>query len=251
MQPLISLITPTRNRADLLLRTIQNVQLQSEPNWEMLVIDDGDGSGMTAALGVADPRVQAFTNAGSGQVDARNTALKMARGEVIHLLDDDDRWLDKNHFSSVLQKLGSEKALLHRGGWLVLEQLENEVWLEQQRLVFSPATTPKSLRSDNTLLTSGVAYRKELHDELGLFDPELGNYWDWDWFLRVTSLYPLLSLEPPTVLMSWRSANVTSNTSRNPFETERLMYLERLSRKHNLGTIPPKNHFTVLEPTQP
>jgi len=81
------------------------------------------------------------------------------------------------------------------------------------------------------------------HSQLGIFDPEIGNYWNWDWFRRVTQRYPLIKLEPPSLLMSWRG----SNTSRNPFEPKRLEYLRRLRQKHGLGEIPPKNHFTVLE----
>jgi glycosyltransferase involved in cell wall biosynthesis len=245
MLPKISLITPTKNRVELLLRTIKNVQQQTLQNWEMLVIDDGDGSGREAVQNLNDPRVKAFTNSGSGQVDARNTALQEAQAEVLHLLDDDDRWLDPEHFEQVIAKLGTEPALLHRAGWLVLEQPQNGVWLEQQRLEFSPSTTPLSLRQDNTILTSGVAYRKELHDQLGIFDRDLGNYWDWDWFLRVTMQYPLIQLEPPTVLMSWRG----NNTSKDPFDTQKIMFLERLSKKHQLGEIPPKNHFTVIAPS--
>jgi glycosyltransferase involved in cell wall biosynthesis len=244
MNPKISLITPTRNRADLLLRTIENVQLQSLQDWEMLVIDDGDGSGLEAVQQLSDPRVRAYPNAGAGQVDARNTAVQLAQADVLHLLDDDDRWLDSHHFEKVIAQLGSEKALLHRAGWLVLEQFENGAWFEQQRLEFSPMTTALSLRSDNTILTSGVAYRKELHDQLGLFDKELGNYWDWDWFLRVTENYPLVQLEPATVLMSWRG----NNTSKDPFDAQKVAYLKRLSDKHRLGAIPPKNHFTVITP---
>ena len=245
MQPKISLITPTRNRVDLLLRTIKNVQQQSLQDWEMLVIDDGDGSGVEAVQQLSDPRVRAYHNAGTGQVDARNTAVQMAQAEVLHLLDDDDRWLDGQHFEKVLANLGTQPALLHRAGWLVLEQPQDGVWLEQQRLEFCPNTTALSLRSDNTILTSGIAYRKDLHDQLGLFDRELGNYWDWDWFLRVTAQHPLIQLEPPTVLMSWRG----NNTSKDPFDPQKIAYLERLSQKHQLGEIPPKNHFTVIAPT--
>ncbi len=244
MQPKISLITPTRNRVDLLLRTINNVQQQTLQDWEMLVIDDGDGSGLEAVQNLTDSRVKAYPNAGTGQVDARNTAVQLAQAEVLHLLDDDDRWLDGQHFEKVLARLGTQPALLHRTGWLVLEAAQNGVWLEQQRLDFQPVTTALSLRSDNTVLTSGVAYHKELHNQLGLFDTELGNYWDWDWFLRVTQHHPLIQLEPPTVLMSWRG----NNTSKDPFEPQKMDYLERLCQKHQLGQIPPKNHFTVISP---
>ena len=244
MLPKISLITPTRNRADLLLRTIENVQQQTLKDWEMLVVDDGDGTGLETVQNLSDPRVRAYPNAGSGQVDARNTAVQLAQAEVLHLLDDDDRWLDNQHFEKVLAQLSTQPAVLHRAGWLVLEQVENGIWLEQQRLDFQPITSAQSLRSDNTILTSGVAYHKALHDQLGLFDKELGNYWDWDWFLRITQQYPLIQLEPPTVLMSWRG----NNTSKDPFDPQKVSYLERLSQKHQLGTIPPKNHFTVLQP---
>ena len=240
--PAISLITPTRNRADLLIRTIENVRSQSLKAWEIIVIDDGDGSGVAAALGLGDPRVIALRNPGSGQVDARNSAIQLANGEIVHLLDDDDRWLDPDHLECVAQSLTNQTGLVYRAGWLVVEHEENGRWLETERLAFDVATTASSLRSDNTLLTSGVAYPRRLHEELGLFDPMIGNYWDWDWFLRVSSRFPLVKLEPPTVMMSWRG----SNTSRDPFEPERLEYLRRLSAKHGLEAIAPKNHYTVL-----
>ena len=209
----------------------------------MIVVDDGDGSGMAAALGLGDARVMAIQNPGAGQVDARNAGVTLARGEVIHLLDDDDRWTDKEHLERVAQTLERESGLVYRAGWLVVEHAEDGVWLETERTLFDPPTSAKSLRSDNTLLTSGVAYPRQLHGELGLFDPAIGNYWDWDWWLRVTARYPLLKLEPKTVLMSWRG----SNTSVNPFKPERLTYLRRLAAKHGLGEIPPKNHLTVLQ----
>ena len=247
-QPSVSLITPTRDRPDLLARTIRSVQQQRLETWEMIVVDDGDGSGARSALELNDPRVRALRNPGSGQVDARNAAVREARGAILHLLDDDDRWVDAQHLERVVNLLRDRRGLVHRGGWLVLEDNADGVWLERGRRAFDPSTTRASLRADNTLLTSGVAYPKSLHDELGEFDRDLDNYWDWDWFLRVTSSYPLLNLQPPGVLMSWRGATTNANTSSDPLQSRRVALLERLCRKHGLGAIPPKNHFTVLEP---
>ena len=247
--PAISLITPTRHRADLLLRTIENVKMQQLKNWEMIVVDDGDGLGARAALALNDPRVRAVQNPGVGQVDARNAAVSLAQSEVIHLLDDDDRWTDERHLERVLELLSGRVGLVYRAGWLVLEEERDGAWLETQRLEFNPPVSVASLRTDNTLLTSGVAYPRALHESLGAFDRALENYWDWDWFLRVSSVHPLLPLEPPGVLMSWRGSNSAANTSSDPFEPRRLTLLERLSHKHKLGAIPPKNHRTVLDPS--
>lgn len=247
--PAISLITPTRNRADLLLRTIASVREQQLEDWELIVVDDGDGSGARAAQALNDPRVRTFQNPGAGQVDARNAGVSQARGELIHLLDDDDRWTDAQHLERVLAVLERTVGLVYRAGWLVMEDESDGVWVETQRLEFNPLTNAASLRADNTLLTSGVAYPKALHETLGAFDRDLENYWDWDWFLRVSAQYPLLPVEPPGVLMSWRGASAAANTSRDPFEPRRVALLERLSQKHKLGTIPPKNHRTVLDAT--
>lgn len=242
MHPDISLITPTRNRPELLLRTIKNVQCQSLQNWQMVIVDDGDGKGIQVVQSLHDARVLAVSNSGSGQVDARNQALELATGEFIHLLDDDDRWLDTAHLEKVIAVLSHQTGLLYTNGWLSLEDQLEQAWVEHERRAFDPVTTVESLRRDNTLLTSGVAYPKALHQELGMFDPQMGNYWDWDWWLRATSKYPLLHLPEATVLMSWRG----SNTSRNPLEAGRVEFLQRLSAKHGLGVIPSKNHATVL-----
>lgn len=240
--PAISLITPTRGRAALLRRTLESLQVQTLRDWEIIVVDDGDGTGLTVAASVGDARIRAVPNPGHGQVDARNAGLSLARADLIHLLDDDDRWCDPQHLAAVVDVLEREDVLVHRSGWLVLEAESDGAMIERERRSFQPITTRESLRRDNTLLTSGVAYRRALHSELGDFDPQVGNYWDWDWFLRVTQQRALHAITPPAVLMSWRG----SNTSHDPFQAERVTYLERLTTKHGLGRLESKNHYTVL-----
>ena len=87
---------------------------------------------------------------------------------------------------------------------------------------------------------------------LGRFDTRMGNYWDWDWFLRASESVALLEIPEPAVLMSWRGSGLSGtglqeNTSANPFKLERLRFLERLIAKHGLSGVTPKNHATVLE----
>lgn len=240
--PAISLITPTHGRTALLRRTLESLHTQTLNDWEIIVIDDGDGTGLAVAASLGDARIRAVPNPGRGQVDARNAGLGLARADVIHLLDDDDRWCDPQHLERVVGVLERDDVLIQRSGWLVLEDERDGAIYERERRSFQPVTTRESLRRDNTLLTSGVAYRRALHSELGGFDPQVGNYWDWDWFLRVTQRRALHAITPPAVLMSWRG----SNTSHNPHQAERVAYLERLAVKHGLGKLESKNHYTVL-----
>ena len=241
MPPTISVITPTRDRPDLLARAIRSVQAQSLEDWQMIVVDDGDGSGLGLVESLRDPRVTALHRANIGQVAARNAALRRAQGRYIHLLDDDDRWDDDRHLERTIEALGVS-ALAYRHGFLVLEESGPDGWLERQRIRFEPYTTRESLRRDNTLLTSGVAYPHALHDTLGGFDEAMGNYWDWDWFLRVSQGLPLACIGEPAVLMSWRG----SNTSSDPHKPQRLAFLQALIRKHGLVGVTPKNHAGVI-----
>jgi glycosyltransferase involved in cell wall biosynthesis len=249
IRPVISILTPTRNRPDLLERSIESVRAQSLESWEMVVVDDGDGGGLRMVELIDDPRIIAVPSPGSGHVEARNVALELARGEFIHLLDDDDRWSDSKHLERVVGTLREIPGLAFCHGWLIHEDDFGGGWIEIERQVFSPLTTTESLRCNNTILTSGVAYPRALHGILGPFDVNMGNYWDWDWLLRASESVALLENHHPAVLMSWRGSSVqNSNTSANPFKPERLKFLERLIAKHGLTGVTPKNHATVLEP---
>lgn len=121
------------------------------------MVDDGDGSGILAAHSLRDPRIVGVRN--QGQVEARNTGLAHASGEIIALLDD-DWWLDSTHLHRAVRALRTQAGLVYRGGYLVLER----DGLELERIPFDFQASPQSLRSDNL---------RFFHDQLGLFDPEM------------------------------------------------------------------------------
>lgn len=93
--PLISVVIPTHNRPELLLRrALRSALGQSYRNIEVLVVMDGPDPATTAALAsITDPRLRLLTQpTNRGPSDARNLGVAQARGEWIALLDDDDEW---------------------------------------------------------------------------------------------------------------------------------------------------------------
>ena len=88
--PLVSVITPTRNRAKLLEETLDSVAAQTLSAWEHLVIDDGsdDGTGeMMAARTAADPRVSYIVRQSppAGGNACRNVGIRKARAPLVVL----------------------------------------------------------------------------------------------------------------------------------------------------------------------
>lgn len=235
---MVSVLIPTYNRPQLLLRALRSLQLQLYPDWEAVVVDDGDGSGILAAHSLRDPRILGVRNEGKGQVHARNTGLAQASGKVIALLDDDDWWIDPTHLHRVVRALNAQAGLVYRGGYLVLER----DGLELERIPFDFKASPHSLRTDNHLLATGAAYPRFFHDELGPFDPEMADYWDWDWYLRVTGAgHPLIQLPGRGVAVAMHGANMSYAARR----LERQQNLDKLTSKHGLGRLQLKDHRII------
>lgn len=235
----VSVVTATKNRPDYLARALRSVCAQTHTDWEALIIDDGDGRGLEAASTFNNPRIKTMSNDGQGQVDARNTALRHATGGVIALLDDDDLWEDPGHLALIVEALQNGPALVHRHSFMVYEENDQEV----RRELFALETTPTSLRANNTVITSSLAYPRRFHDKLGLFDPNVGSYWDWDWMLRVLDAgYPLRTVPTPGVRYTVHT-EAQSAVAGNP---RRLENFSAFKQKHNLDIVI-KNHASLLE----
>jgi glycosyltransferase involved in cell wall biosynthesis len=96
LEPLVSVIIPTFNRACLLTQAVQSALSQSHRSLEVLVIDDGSTDGTETSLKerfAQEPRLRYVRQPNQGVSAARNRGLAEARGELVAFLDSDDVWL--------------------------------------------------------------------------------------------------------------------------------------------------------------
>lgn len=93
MNPKVSVIIPTYNRAGKIRNAIDSVLGQTFSDLEVVVVDDGssDDTGKILQESYGD-RIRYFAQANRGASAARNKGLAEARGEWIALLDSDDLW---------------------------------------------------------------------------------------------------------------------------------------------------------------
>ncbi len=235
--PAFSVIIPTKDRPDMLVRAIRSVQAQNYRDFEVIVADDGTGQGAEIARDMLGAGT-GFETGRLGQVPARNMALRRARGRWIAFLDDDDWWHSPDYLGAMSASL-DRGGLAYASGRIVRETARLEATAE---LPFAAHIDEVSIRRDNTLLISGIAYEAALHETLGPFDESLPVYWDWDWYLRLAAAQTRFAASGDDgVRISARVDNVSAAGNEIVREAE----LRRLCARYGLVDVMLKNHESI------
>lgn len=93
--PRVTVVVPVYNLESLVAEALQSLMAQTYPDFEAIIVDDGSTDGTADAVKpfLADERFHYVFQQNQKLGAARNTALRIARGEWFALLDGDDIWL--------------------------------------------------------------------------------------------------------------------------------------------------------------
>ncbi|MGD7053726.1 glycosyltransferase family 2 protein [Sutcliffiella horikoshii] len=245
MLPLVSVVIPTYNRLTKLSELMEALVLQTRKDFEVIVVNDGGES--------VDSLKEYYPELGLTTIDlmenvkhvqARNIGVSFAKGEFIMLIDDDDL-IVPTHIETMLEKI-KDADLVYSDVEIVHYEKKNGVREAKTRHLFAYELDLAAMRRFSTFVPSGCLYRSYLHDRIGKFDPEMKNYWDWDFFLRVSERFTVARSEVAGVLYDFSEENSNQSKDLNSMR----FYLDRLSDKHNLGELPTKNFWLLLEESE-
>lgn len=93
----VSVIMPAYNGEKYIAAAMRSVLEQTYRDLELIVIDDGSSdrtSEIAMSIKSVDERVVYISQTNAGQGKARNTGIKVARGDLIAFLDQDDLWIE-------------------------------------------------------------------------------------------------------------------------------------------------------------
>jgi len=91
--PHFSVVIPAYNASPYIQDCVSSVLAQTDPDFEVLVVDDGSTDDTAAQVkAVTDPRIRLIQRPNGGLAAARNTGIQAAQGELVAFLDADDRW---------------------------------------------------------------------------------------------------------------------------------------------------------------
>jgi O-antigen biosynthesis protein len=209
--PLISVVMPTYNSNPVWLReAIESVRNQLYPHWELCIADDASTDGTTkqilAEYEKLDGRIKVVYRENNGHIcAASNSALALASGEWIALLDHDDvlredalYWVAReiNEHPNAALIYSDEDKLNDAGG--------------RYSPYFKPDWSVDLFYSHNLITHLGV-YRKDVIDLIGGFREGFEGAQDYDLALRVIEYLSSGQIRHiPRILYHWRAHDAST-----------------------------------------
>lgn len=187
--PAFSVVVPAYQAAATLPAAIASVRAQTDPDHELIVVDDGssDGSGDVAErLGATVVR-----QANAGLPAARNAGVAAARGRWIAFLDSDDLLMPA-YLERMRALLETGAGLAYCDAWM-FDEASGRVYRRSAMGPYRPADPPEdpegfflALLRGNFVYVAAAASRTVL-EELGGFDESLRAAEDWEMWMRVAA----------------------------------------------------------------
>ncbi len=197
MNPKVSVIIPTYNRAKVLPRAINSVLSQKHVFFELIIVDDGSTDETKNSLVQYGKKIRYFYQDNKGVSAARNLGIKNSTGEYIAFLDSDDEWLP--------QKLKTQLDFFEANPDYLICQTE-EIWIRggvrvnpmKKHKKFGGWIFEKCLPLC-VISPSAAMLHKKLFTEIGFFDESLPACEDYDLWLRIASRYKVGLIPKPYI----------------------------------------------------
>ncbi|AIQ26308.1 glycosyl transferase family 2 [Paenibacillus sp. FSL H7-0737] len=202
--PLISIILPVYNVDEIWLRKcIDSVISQNYTNWELCISDDASPKihikNVLKEYEEQDQRIKVVYREKNGHISENsNSALQIATGEFIALLDHDDELALNALFENVLLLNNHPEAD-------IIYSDEDKISVEGKRFApfFKPDWSPDLLLCQMYTCHLSI-YRKSLIDQVGGFRAGYEGSQDFDLMLRVSELTNNI-YHIPKILYHWRA----------------------------------------------
>ena len=205
--PRVSVIVPAHDAEAHVGEALSSIRSQTWGDWEAIVVDDASSDG-TAELvrGVADPRIRLVeSEENRGPAATRNLGVAEASGELVALLDADDRWLP-NYLERQVGRYDDEErrrpgvGIVGCDAYVAMgERVATATYLTGLSRPVREVDVGRMLRGNAIFVSALVPY--EAGQEAGWFDPDLFGTEDHDLWLRIleTGRRAIVNHEPLAV----------------------------------------------------
>ena len=204
--PLVSIVTPTLDRAEHLVGLIASVRDQTYTNIEHIVIDGGSSDATTAILERHEgARFRWVSEPDAGIYDAVNKGFRLASGDIHCYLNTDDRFFPYSVEAAVEGFNRHPEVGLLFGDLAAYDEQADTGWIN-----FYPRRISAHLRRGGLLSQPTAFWRASAGRATGEFDVSLRLASDIDYWVRMTRSFKARKLDEILAYEGHHSERLTS-----------------------------------------
>ena len=209
-QPLVSIILPVYNGAQMVCAALESAFAQTFQDFEIIAIDDGSTDDSAQILGSFEPRIRVLNQKNGGASKARNLGIESARGEWVAFLDADDIWEPQKLEKQVELMRQNPKTGVSFSECLYFD--ENREWnADFGARVPAMSAIFEAMLSEHFIAMSSVMVRRECFQKVGVFDESLVGCEDYNLFLRLARQFQFRFLAEPLVKLRCHDGNLSND----------------------------------------
>lgn len=209
----ITIITVCFNSADTLASCLASVASQTYGNVEHIVIDGASKDGTAAIIQTHGKHVaQWVSEPDQGIYDAMNKGLALATGDVIGILNADDRYADPGALARVAAQMADQRLDVLYGD-VAFFKPENPAKLVRR---FSSARfTPARVGWGWMPAHPALFVKREVFERVGPYRIDYAIAGDYEWVARAFTAGPLQHAYLPEVLVHMQMGGVSTRSWRS------------------------------------
>ena len=185
---------------------IENVLLQTYSNFEVIVVEDGSSSGIKDYIRKLNNNKIVYHRHSEqkGLGAARNTGTRIAKGEYVAFLDDDDRWIEEKISLQydLISRYNDEKIMIYCGNIRL-----NQNGLSEESIPKSKGKMSKFFFNGYCIGSSCMMIPRELLLSIGGHSEDLTSCIDHDLWLKLSLAGFRMDFVPKGLVYSIKHTN--------------------------------------------
>ena len=203
---------PTFNRMEFLPATVESVLMQTMPEWELIIADDGSNRETLDYLEnlTRDERIRLVRLHHSGNAGAaRNAAIAVARATLLAFLDSDDLWAPNKLERQIAVLRANPECRWSYTAFVMVDASGTPLSSERSRpwTAHSGEIFAQTVRTTASIRPSSVLASTALVREAGAFDVAIDCSEDYDLWLRLALRSPVCVVDEPLIHVRRHSSN--------------------------------------------
>lgn len=239
--PRVTILMATYNRAGLIGKTIQSLLDQTFTDWELVVPDDGSKDSTPEVINEWQKKLPQITyirnEVNLGISKNYNSGFKVAKGEYIAMIDDDDPWCDPKKLEKQVKFLDENPDYVGCGGGMIIVNTNHQELYRYLKPETDSQIRGKILFS-NPMANSTTIFRCSAGERVGWYDESQRYSGDRDFWLKLGTIGKLYNF-PEYFSYYTMSGSNTSIVKMRPHLKASLNIMRRYKKNY-------PNYFSAL-----